>query len=140
MRSFFDKWVLFFCSPAAVSWLLHCRKLASLLCGAGKTETVAVVAVAVQAEVVRAVVAAAEVEVVAAVGVVAVPVINPAVVAVAVPAAAAVIAAAAVVRGDIPAPFCHVAAHVIKTIAVRVFLRYRVRHLSDVIFVPAYLI
>ena len=79
MRSYFFKWVLFFCSPAAVSWLLqsacrllslplHCRRLASLLYGAGKAETVVAVA---------------------EVGVAEAPVLNPAVVAVVVPAAAA---------------------------------------------------
>ena len=82
--------------------------------------------------------------VVLVVSVAVVPARNPTAVAVAVIAAATVIAVDAAARVDIPAPLPNIAAHVVKPIAVRLFLRHRMRHISAVTTVPptvpAYLI
>lgn len=52
-----------------------------------------------------------------------------------VPAAAAGIVSVA--AEGIPAPFIYVAAHVVQAVAVRLFLRYRMRYLSAVTVIPS---
>ena len=129
--------------PAAVSWLLqsacrllspplHCRRLASLLYGAGKAETVVAVAV---------------------VGEAAAPAINLAVAAEAAPAAAALtalvarygpdrirLAACSYASVPVVAPLPNIAAHVVQTKAVRTLFPYLMCLVAGIRIIPCHII
>lgn len=106
---------------AALSLLLH-RYSSSLLVRSGTDNTEAQVIVPIA-------------------GVVAEPGGNLAVVVVAVVrAAATVIAEVDVVRVDTPAPLPNIAAHVVESVAVCLFLCYWMSSISAVAFTPAYFI